>query len=109
MDLRKAEAQVDKIEILTNVGVVLAGIFAGLIAYGTKKPPKTSSDSLVTSIGAELGNRFQTDLLIAEVKRCADSLAVLADRKREATEEKLEEILERLDEREEREKEARRR
>ena len=40
MDLRKAESQVDKTELFTNIGVLLAGIFAGLYAYATKRRPQ---------------------------------------------------------------------
>lgn len=103
MVMQEAEAQVDKIEILTNIGVVLAGIFAGFFAYATKKPPSAVSDPVIAGVGLELGNRAQTDQLISEVRRCADSLAVLADRKTEEIDESLKEILERLD-REERDR-----
>jgi hypothetical protein len=99
---------VDKSEILTNLGILVAGIFAGLIAYFGKKPavsPQTS-DAVVTSVGLELGNRLQTDQVIAELKRIGDSLAVLADRKQASTEAKLDRVLQELAEAEERDLEA---
>jgi len=100
---------VDKSDILANIGAVIAGLFAGWIAYYSKKPPVApqTSDAVVAGVGLELGNRLQIDQLIGEVKRCADSLAILADRKQATTEAKLDRILEELDEAEEREREAR--
>lgn len=49
-----------------------------------------------------IGNKDQAERMIAELKRIADSLAVLADREREAIEEKLDELLERMADKERR-------
>src|SRR5689334_22399276 len=103
--MRKAGRKVDQAEIITNVGILIGAFFAGLFTYNrTRKPanPAVTADAVVAGVGVELGNRFQTDQLIAEVRRCADCLEVLADRKREEAEEKLDEILERLRDKEER-------
>jgi hypothetical protein len=99
MDLRKAEQRVDKTELFTNIGVLLAGVFAGLYAYATKKEPKPES-IVAASIGLELGNRIQADQLIEQVTRCADYLEVLADRKTEEIDDNIKQVLKRLDDRE---------
>ncbi|TDK38769.1 hypothetical protein E2F50_01040 [Rhizobium deserti] len=98
----------DKSEILTNLGILVAGIFAGLIAYFGKKPPAPPHhpDTIVAGVGMEPGNRLQMNQLIAETKRCADSLAVLADRKQASTEAKLDLVLQELAEAEEGDLEA---
>lgn len=92
----------------TNLGWLLAAGLSGLVMYWKTKPPK-APDPIVTGVGVELGNRMQMDALIAEQKRCADylsvissHLAVLADRKQEAIEDKLDVMLQRLEERERR-------
>lgn len=86
-------------EILTYAGVFVGGII--LVLAGYKQKPK-EQNTVVAGVGLELGNRAQMDMLITEVKRCADSLAVLADRKQAAIEDRLDEVLERLEERERR-------
>lgn len=103
--MRKAGQKVETAEIVTNLGILIGAVFAGIFTYNrTTKPssPTVTTDAVVAGVGVELGNRHQTEQLIAEVRRCADCLEILADRKREETEEKLDEILERLDERERR-------
>jgi hypothetical protein len=98
---------VEKAEILTNIGILLGAIFAGIIAYFGKRPPEKpgTKDTVVAGLGIEFGNRLQVDQAIAELKRIADSLAIIADRKQATTEAKLDRILEELDEAEERERE----
>ena len=94
-------------EIVTYAGVFFGGIVTALIGYFRKRPPaSTVGTAAIAGIGIELGNRVQIDALIAEVKRCADSLAILADRKQASFEDKLDRILEDL---EEKEREERRR
>lgn len=96
------------IDILTNLGYVLGGIFAVMIAYHTKKPPAATvqQDPILAGVGLEFGNRLQSDAMVAELKRIADYLAVLADRKQAGIDAKLDRILQEMEEREE---EARRR
>lgn len=96
-------------EILTYLGVLLGGIILTLAGYA-KKPKQSEPDMVVTGVGVELGNRMQVDQLIGETKRCADylssisaSMAVLADQKQAAMEDKVDEIkilMERLAEKE---------
>jgi hypothetical protein len=90
---------VEKAEILTNIGILLGAIFAGIIAYFGKRPPEKpgTKDTVVAGLGIEFGNRLQVDQAIAELKR-------IADRKQATTEAKLDRILEELDEAEERER-----
>lgn len=68
-------------ETLKSAAAALAFILAGLWAY--LKNPKASppTNSVLGTIGMEYGNREQTERLITQVTRCADSLAVLADKK----------------------------
>lgn len=95
-------------DIVTYAGVFFGGIVTALIGYFRKRPPPPPvvGTAAIAGIGIELGNRVQVDALIAEVKRCADSLAILADRKQASFEDKLDRILEDL---EEKEREERRR
>lgn len=104
--MRKAEQQVDKTEILANLGVIFAGIIGILAGYFTKRTgkPPASQDAVVASVGLEFGNRMQMDELIIQTKRGSDalvsaaaSLAILADRKQADIEDKLDELLERVD------------
>lgn len=104
----------DTTDILTNIGVLVGTAVAAWIAYKTKNPYSRdqSQNSVVAGVGIELGNREQTERLIAEQKRCADGImqiasgvAVLADKKQAAMEVKMDEmqeVLERLAEREKR-------
>lgn len=98
MRMRKADEQVDTNEILTNLGIILAGLVAGLVAYWTKKPPvpPVTTDAVFAGVGVELGNRAQMDQLISELRRCADGIEILADQKRAGMEGKLDAILEEL-------------
>ena len=93
----------EKAEILTNIGIFLAGIIA---YFGERLPEKPGAkDAVVAGLGIELGNRLQVHHAIAELKSTADSLAIIADRKQASTEAKLDRILEELDEAKERERE----
>lgn len=86
-------------EILTFLGVFVGGIILTLAGYSKKPKEVEHQDALVTGVGIELGNRLQTDQVIHELKRIADSLAVLADLREAARDAKLnrfEDILERL-------------
>jgi hypothetical protein len=108
--IQGARNPVDKTEILTNLGVVVAGILGILAGYFTKRKDAPArpdkGDAIVAGLGLEFGNRLQTDQVIAELKRIGNSLAVLADRRQASTEAKLDRILQELDEAEEREREA---
>jgi N-glycosylase/DNA lyase len=66
-----------------------------------------TTDAVATGVGIELGNRHQAEQMLNKVRRIADSLEILTDRKREEAEEKLDQILERLSEREERDRRTR--
>jgi uncharacterized membrane protein (DUF106 family) len=57
---------------------------------------------MVTGIGVELGNRLQTDQIIHELKRMADSLAAISDQREAARDEMMREMLERLEDKERR-------
>lgn len=88
-------------EILTYLGVFVGGIILTLAGYG-KKPKAPEPDAMVAGVGLELGNRLQTDQIIQQLKRIADSLAALADQREAARDEMMKEMLERLDESERR-------
>jgi hypothetical protein len=95
-------------EILTYLGVFVGGVILTFAGYA-KKPKPPEHDAVVSGVGLELGNRHQMEMLIGETKRCADylsiisaSLAVIADRKQAAMEEKLDELLEQMREKERR-------
>lgn len=98
----------DHNELITLAGVFFGGLFMGIIGYLRKKPEIARHDTMVAGVGMEFGSRLQTDQLIAEVQRCADSLAVLADRKQAGIEAKLDRILHEMQEEEERERERER-
>jgi hypothetical protein len=87
-------------EILTYLGVFVGGIILTLAGYSKKPGP--GENPLVTGVGLELGNRFQTDQVIHQLTRIADSLAALADRREAARDEMMKEMLDRLDESERR-------
>lgn len=101
MHMRKAEPQVDKTEILANLGVIAAGIIGMFAGYFTKKSGKTlpSQDTVVASVDLEFGNRMQRDEMNSQLKRIADSLAILADRERADIKDALEDLLERIPDR----------
>lgn len=87
-------------EILTYLGVFVGGIMLALAGYGKK--PKAKPDAMLTGIGVELGNRLQTDQIIHELKRMADSLAAISDQREAARDEMMREMLERLEDKERR-------
>lgn len=98
MHMRKAGAKVDKTELLTNLGVVIAGVIGLWAAYFKKgAPAETRQSAVVASVGLEIGNRQQQDEQILQLRRIADSLEVLADRRQATFEDKIDEVLERLD------------
>ncbi|ASS56903.1 hypothetical protein [Rhizobium leguminosarum] len=91
----------DTHDIITYAGVFFGGIVIALVGYLRKKPsPPAVGDATLAGIGIELGNRVQVDALIEEVRRCADSLEVLADRKQAGFEAKLDRLIEDLEEKE---------
>ncbi|RFB95239.1 hypothetical protein B5K11_09835 [Rhizobium leguminosarum bv. trifolii] len=89
-------------DIVTYAGVFFGGIVTALIGYFRKRPMSAPAvaNAAIAGIGMELGNRAQIDALISEVKRCADSLAILADRKQASFEDKLNRLIEDLEEKE---------
>lgn len=98
MQSRKAGEKVDKTELLTNLGVVIAGIIGIWAAYFKKGVAVEGRQSaLVASVGLDIGNRQQLDEQIHQLKRIADSLEVLADRRQATFEDKIDEVLERLE------------
>jgi hypothetical protein len=88
-------------EILTYLGVFVGGVMLTLAGYG-KKPKPPEQESVVAGIGMELGNRMQTDQIIHELKRIADSLEAISDRREAARDEMMREMLERLEDKERR-------
>lgn len=87
----------DKTEILTNLGVVLAGMLGIWAAYFKKTPPPTPKpEAVLTGVGLEIGNRFQIDEQNSQLRRIADALEILADRRQANLEHKLDELLERI-------------
>lgn len=89
-------------EFLAAAAFFVGTVIATVISYLVKKPPAVQHDAIVAGVGIEFGNRMQTDQLINELKRIADSMSVLADRKEAARDDILGEILERLDSKERR-------
>lgn len=85
------------VNIGTSLGWLIAAGLSGLVMYWKTKPPRPA-DPVLAGVGMELGNKLQMEQLTHEVKRCADSLAILADRKQAVIEDKLAEVLERLEE-----------
>jgi hypothetical protein len=63
---------VEKAEILTNIGILLGAIFAGIIAYFGKRPPEKpgTKDTVVAALGIEFGNRLQVDQAIGTEAHC---------------------------------------
>lgn len=87
------------------IGIVVASA----IMYIVKKPASAIppiKDSVMTSVGLELGNRMQVDQLIAEQKRLADGVwalvHVLSDKNQAAIKDKLDDLMERLEDSEKR-------
>lgn len=96
----KAEQKVEQTEILANLGVIAAGIIGIIAGYFSKKPIKTAApDAVLTTLGGEFGSRIQMDEMNQQLKRIADCLAILADRKQAEIEDKLDELLERVEDR----------
>lgn len=81
---------------ITLVGVFMGAATAAYVGYSKRWPAKPEAPVL-TAIGVELGNREQTERLIAEVHGCRVALEVLADRRTEEIEDIHKELLERMD------------
>ena len=84
-------------ETLTNIGSsigwLLAAGLSGLVMYWRTRPAKPiEQNPVLTGIGMELGNKEQTERLIAQVERCADSLEVLADRRTAEIDDKMDDF-----------------
>jgi hypothetical protein len=80
----------------TNEVVTLAAVFAGTaiaaaIAYLKKPAPKPGPG------GIDLGNRLQADEMNLQLKRIADGIEVLADRKQAELSETLKELIGKVD------------
>ena len=91
---RKAWEQVEQAELWTNLGVVATGIIGMLAGYFAKRTSKPITDPVVAGVGFELGNRMQTEQLIAALNRIGD---ILEGKEQAKIEGDLKEILERLD------------
>lgn len=65
--------------------------------YMTLPKRAAKHDPVIAGVGIELGNREQTDRLIAEVHGCRVALEVLADRRTEEFQDMHKELLERMD------------
>ena len=96
--LMRGEVPVTINEFLTYAGVFVGGLLMAIAGY-RKKPPPAATDPVVSSVGLEFGNRMQMDEMIAQLTRCADSLAILADRERADIKDALEDLLERIPDR----------
>lgn len=71
---REAE-KVDTNELLTLAGVFVGGVIAGLVGYlRPKRQASSMQDSVVTGVGLELGNRAQTEMVIAALHRIAAAI-----------------------------------
>lgn len=67
--------EVDINEALTFAGIFVGGLIAGLMGYyRTKKPGGGTRDSVLTSVGVELGSKFQMDEVIKALNRIADAI-----------------------------------
>ena len=85
-------------DFLTLAGVFVGGVIAGLIGYfRPKKQAVRSSDPVLTGVGMAFGEHDQMERLVGQVKRIAESLDVLADRRTDELEDIHRELLARLD------------
>jgi hypothetical protein len=94
----KAEPQVDKNELLANLAIVIAGLIGILAAYfkkGNDSRPAARSEAVVSSVGVELGNRYQTDELIKALNRIGD---ILENKRQAGIEETLKRLVDEIDE-----------
>ena len=98
MHMEKAEPQVDKTELLANVTIVIAGLIGILAAYfkkGNEVKSTSRSEAIVSSVGVELGNRYQTDELIKALNRIGD---ILENKRQAGIEETLKRLVDEIDE-----------
>lgn len=84
-------------DIWVNIGGIIAAILAGVAGYFGrsligKEPPK--ADPVLTGIGLALGDKEQTERLLAVLERMANALEAMADRKQADMHDTLEELLE---------------
>ncbi len=78
--------------VVVGAAGFVAAVMAALYGYMRKpKEPGVSVPSSVASIGLELGNRHQMDLLIDQVKRIAD---VLENKRQSEIEDRLDHLTE---------------
>ena len=94
---------VDWTNAITLAGVFIGAATAAYVGYSKRWPAGKPENPVLTGIGFELGNREQTERLIAEVHGCRAALEILADRRTEEMEDMHKALLERLDRREEQE------
>ena len=96
-----------KMEIPAEVWI--AGAYGGIITlaaigrYLTLPKIRRHADPVLASVGLELGNREQTERLIAEVHGCRLALETLADKRTDEIEELHRSLLDRMDAQERRE------
>jgi hypothetical protein len=84
------------------VGVVIILGAVGNYLRSLKALP-SQPDAVLRGIGMELGDKDQTERLIAQVKRIADGMDILADKRTDEMEEIHKTLLARLDMQERRE------
>ena len=88
--------------ILTLTGVFLGTAIAAYVGYSRKWPTKPV-DPVLAGVGLGFGDKEQGERLISEMRRCADSLEVLADKRTDEMAEMHRVLLDRLDAQERRE------
>lgn len=93
---------VEASEIITLAGVFVGGILAGAIGY-LRKAPASQQQPVLQGIGMELGNKEQSERLIEQVKRIADGMDILSDKRTDEFQDMHKALLERLDAQERRE------
>jgi hypothetical protein len=82
--------------------VWIAGIYSAILFFAVLGRylllPKRAmgADPVLAGVGLELGTREQIDHLVLQVKRCADALERLADKRQDEIQETLEEIVEEM-------------
>jgi len=87
---------------IDQIGTYAVGGFIALGAIGhylrsLRAKPTPAPDTAIVGIGMELGNREQTERLIAQVTRIADGMDILADKRTDEMEEIHKNLLARLD------------
>ena len=97
MDPISALIEAGPLAWLAYIGVLIGGVLLGMRGYRTLPQAVTTPDVAMRTIGMEIGNRQQTDELIAEVRRIGD---ILEAKKQSETDDKLDELLRRVNARE---------